>query len=109
MCFDAIQINCEFSLMFVVIKVKKNRCVDCWKLWHIMWVNRIMSWKIMDVKIWFDCTSYASWLCEEKEKNWRNGCAKWKLEWPRRGQKNEKKNEKWNDPKEGELRRKWDP
>ena len=24
LCFDATQINCEFSLMFVVIKVKKK-------------------------------------------------------------------------------------
>ena len=29
LCFDAIQINYEFSLMFVVIKVKKNYYVDC--------------------------------------------------------------------------------
>ena len=28
-----------------------------------------MSWKIVDVKIWFNCTSYASRLCKEKEKN----------------------------------------
>ena len=84
-------------MMFVVIKVKKNSCVDCWKLWNIMGVNRIMSWKIMDVKIWFDYTSYASWLCEEKEKKkWINGCVKWKWE--------------WNDPEEGknETKNKWE-
>ena len=61
-------INCEFSLIFVVIKVKKNRCVDYWKLWDIVGVHKIMSWKIMDVEIWYDCTLYASWLCEEKKK-----------------------------------------
>ena len=33
-----------------------------------MGVNKIMSLKIMDVKIWLSCISYASWLCEEKEK-----------------------------------------
>ena len=84
-------INCEFSLMFVVIKVKKNCCVDYWKLWNIMGVNRIMSWKIMDVEICCDCTLYASWLCEEKEKL-RNGYVKWKWEWKdsEKG-KNEKK------------------
>ena len=75
-------INCEFSLMLIMIKMKKNRCVGYWKLRNIMGVNRIMSWKIVDVKIWFDFTSYASWLCEKKKKkNWRNGCVKWKWEW----------------------------
>ena len=57
-----------------------------------MRVNRIMSWKVMDVEIWFDCTSYASWLCEEKEK-----LKKWKWEWkdPEEGKKwKEKKNKK---------------
>ena len=33
-----------------------------------MGVSRIMSWKIVDVKIWFNFTSHASWLCEKKEK-----------------------------------------
>ena len=33
-----------------------------------MGVNRIIFWKIVDVKIWFDCNSYEPWLCEEKEK-----------------------------------------
>ena len=62
-----------------------------------MGVNRIMSWKIVDVKIWFDCTSYASWLYEEK-KNWINGCVKWKWEWkdPEEG-KHEKKREMRNE------------
>ena len=47
-----------------------------------MRANKIMSWKIMDVKIWFDCISYASWLCEEKEKlNKLNRCVKRKWEW----------------------------
>ena len=38
-----------------------------------------------------------------------HGCVKWKWEWKdlREG-KNEKK-KKWNDPREGELRREWDP
>ena len=74
--------------MFVVIKVKKNCCVDYYKLWNIMEVNRIMSWKITDAKIWFDCTSYASWLYEEKEK-----LKKWKWEWIKdlEEDKNEKK------------------
>ena len=59
-----------------------------------MGVNRIKSWKIVDVKVGFDCTSYKSGLCEEKEKNWKNGCVKWKWEWkdPKDG-KNEKKRE----------------
>ena len=65
-----------------------------------MRVNRIMSWKIMDVEIWFDCISYASWLCEMEMRMKR----------PWRGQKwKEKKKEKWNDPRESELRNKWDP
>ena len=54
-----------------------------------------MSCKIVDVKIWFDCTSYASWLCEEKE------TIKEMVVW--NGNKNEKttkktkmkRNEKW--------------
>ena len=93
-------INCKFSLMFVVTKVKKNRCVGYWKLWNIMGVNRIMSWKIIDVEIWFDCISYASWLCEMEMRMKR----------PWRGQKwKEKKNKKWNDPREGKLRSGWDP
>ena len=81
-------INCEFSLTFVMIKVKKNCCVDYYKLWNIMEVNRIMSWKIIYAKIWFDCTSYASWLCEEKEK-----LKKWNWEWIKdlKEDKNEKK------------------
>ena len=29
-----------------------------------------MSWKIMDIKIWFNCTSYAHG-CVKKKKNWR--------------------------------------
>ena len=41
-----------------------------------MGVNRIMFWKIMDVKIWFNCILYVSWLCEKKEENWRKGCVK---------------------------------
>ena len=105
-------INCEFSLMFVVIKVKKNRCVDYWKLWNIMRVNWIISWKFLDVKIWCDCTSYTSWLCEEKEilKKWL--CEmEMRMKRLRRGQKwkKRKKEKKWNDLKDGELRREWDP
>ena len=104
-------INYEFSFIFVVIKVKKNRCVDYWKLWDIMGVNRIMTWKIIDVEIWYDCTLYASWLCEEKEwlKKWL--CEmEMRMKRPWRGQKwKEKKKKKWNDPRESELRNKWDP
>ena len=51
--------------------------------------------------------SYASWLCERKEK-----LKKWlyemktRIKWLQRGQKwKEKKNEKWKDPREGKLRR----
>ena len=74
---------------------RKNSCVNSWKLWNIMGVNRIMSWKIVDVKIWFDCTSYAWWLCEMEMRMKR----------PRRRQKwKEMRNEKWKDPREGELR-----
>ena len=71
-----------------------------------MGVNRIMFWKIMDVKIWFNCTSYASRLCEEKKIKemvvW-NGNENEKTQ---RWQKwKEKKNKKWNDHGDGELRR----
>ena len=73
-----------------------------------MGVNKIMSWKIMDVKIWFSCISYASWLCEEKEK-----LKKWLCETEMRMKRHqkwkEKKNKKLNDPRDGELRREWDP
>ena len=101
-------INCEFSLMFVVIKVKKNHCVDYWKLWNIMRANKIMSWKIMDVKIWFECTLYALWLCEEKEK-----LKKWlcemeiRIKRPRRGQKwkNKNKNKKMEWPQRGWIKK----
>ena len=76
-----------------------------------MGVNKIMFWKFMDVKIWFDCISYASWLCEEKEKLKKSLCEReMRMKRPRRWQKwNEKKNKKWNDPRDGELRREWDP
>ena len=93
--------------MFVVIKVKKNSCVDCWKLWHIMRVNKIMSWKIMDVKIWFDCTSYSSWLCEEKQKKLKKWLCKMEMRMKRhrRGKKNEK--EKWEMkwPQRGQIKK----
>ena len=77
-----------------MIRAKKNRCVDCWKLWNIMEVNRIMSWKIINVKIWFDCISYASWLCEVemimkrpwKEQKWKKEKEKWEIKWPQREQ-----------------------
>ena len=60
-----------------------------------MEVNGIMSWKIINVKIWFDCISYASWLCEMEMIMKR----------PRKGQKwKEKKNEKWNDPKRKQIK-----
>ena len=56
-----------------------------------MGVNRIMSWKIMDVKIWFSCISYASWLCEEKEKLKKRLCEiEMRIKRPENG-KNEKK------------------
>ena len=56
-----------------------------------------MSWKIVDVKIWFNCNSYSSWLYEEKEKNWRNVCVKRKWEWKDpEDDKNEKKKEMTN-------------
>ena len=75
-----------------------------------MRVNRIMSWKIMDVEIWFDCTWYASWLCEEKEKLNKWLCEmEMKMKKPWRGKKWNEKKKKWNYPKEGELRNKWDP
>ena len=53
--------------------------------------------KIMDVKIWFDYTSYASWLCEEKKKieemvMWNR--MRMKRPWRRQKWK-EKRNEKW--------------
>ena len=76
-----------------------------------MGVNKIMSWKIMDVKIWFNCISYASWLCEEKEKLKKWLCEmEMRMKRPQKWQKwKEKKNKKLNDPRDGELRREWDP
>ena len=76
-----------------------------------MGANRIMYWKIMDVKIWFECTLYASWLCEEKEKLKKWLCEiEMRMKILQRGQKwKEKKIKKWNDPREGKLRREWDP
>ena len=66
----------------------------------------------MDVEIWCDCTSYASWLCEEKEKLKKWLCEmEMRMKRLRRGQKwkKRKKEMKWNDLKDGELRREWDP
>ena len=73
-----------------------------------MRVNEIMFWKIVDVKIWFDFSSYASWLCENKIKI---KIIEEMVVW--NGNENEKtlkmakmkRNEKWKDPREGELRR----
>ena len=93
-------INCEFSLMFVVIKVKKNCCVDYWKLWDIVGANRIISWKIMDVEICCDCTLYGSWLCEEKDKLIWLCEMEMRIKRLRKGQKwKEKKSKKWYDPR----------
>ena len=77
-----------------------------------MGVNRIISWKIVNIKIWFYYTSYASWLCEEKEKLKKWLCEmEMRMKRPWRGQKwkKRKKEKKWNDLKDGELRREWDP
>ena len=76
-----------------------------------MRVNRIISWKIMNVKMWFDISSYASWLCEEKEKLKKWLCeTEMRMKRSRRWQKwKEKGNDKWKDPKEGKLRNEWDP
>ena len=76
-----------------------------------MRVNKIMFWKIVDVKIWFDCTSYASWLCEAKEKLKKLLYEmEMRMKRPQKGQKwKEKRNEKGNDLIKGELRREWDP
>ena len=60
-----------------------------------------MSWKIVDIKIWFDRTSYSSWLCEEKEKIEE---MEMRMKRPQRGQKwKEKRNEKWKDHRGGKL------
>ena len=59
----------------------------------------------MGVEIWCDCTSYASCLCEEKER-----LKKWlyememRIKKPLKGQKLKGK-KKWNDPRGGKLRR----
>ena len=63
----------------------------------------------MGVEIWCDCTSYASCLCEEKERLKKWLCEmEMRMKRLRRGQK-WKKEKKWNDLKDGELRREWDP
>ena len=66
-----------------------------------------MFWKIMDVKIWFDCISYASWLCEERivwnrnknEKTLKKAKMKrkdkWEMEIPQKGQINKGMRSLW--------------